>query len=43
MTDADRPAPIAPPLKWAGGKRWQLPLLEPLWLPHRTRRLAEPF
>ena len=34
---------VRPPLKWAGGKRWQLPHLEPLWLPHRTRRLVEPF
>ena len=32
-----------PPLKWAGGKRWQVPLLEPMWLPHRHRRLVEPF
>jgi DNA adenine methylase len=35
--------PIRPPLKWAGGKRWQLPHLEPLWHPHRNRRLVEPF
>lgn len=35
--------PIRPPLKWAGGKRWQLPHLEPLWQPHRHRRLVEPF
>ena len=32
-----------PPLKWAGGKRWQVPLLQPLWLPHQHRRLVEPF
>lgn len=32
-----------PPLKWAGGKRWQLPVLAPLWAPHRHRRLVEPF
>lgn len=32
-----------PPLKWAGGKRWQLPLLAPLWHEHRARRLVEPF
>jgi len=32
-----------PPLKWAGGKRWQLPVLEPLWSSHRRRRLVEPF
>jgi DNA adenine methylase len=35
--------PLPPPLKWAGGKRWQLPHLEPLWTPHADRRLIEPF
>lgn len=34
---------VTPPLKWAGGKRWQLPHLEPLFARHRTRRLVEPF
>jgi DNA adenine methylase len=34
---------IRPPLKWAGGKRWQVPLLWPLWEEHRSRRLVEPF
>lgn len=32
-----------PPLKWAGGKRWQLPHVEALWRPHAARRLVEPF
>lgn len=32
-----------PPLKWAGGKRWQIPHLRPLWKPHAHRRLVEPF
>jgi DNA adenine methylase len=32
-----------PPLKWAGGKRWQIPHLRPLWEPHARRRLVEPF
>lgn len=32
-----------PPLKWAGGKRWQVPHLRPLWTPHAHRRLVEPF
>jgi DNA adenine methylase len=32
-----------PPLKWAGGKRWQLPHLRPLWAAHAHRRLVEPF
>jgi DNA adenine methylase len=36
------PAPN-PPLKWAGGKRWLLPHLRPLWLPHSPRRYVDPF
>jgi DNA adenine methylase len=36
-------SPLPPPLKWAGGKRWQVPHLEPLWRPHAHRRLVEPF
>jgi DNA adenine methylase len=39
----DHPALLRPPLKWAGGKRWQLPYLRPLWAPHAHRRLVEPF
>jgi len=39
----DTTAPLTPPLKWAGGKRWQVPHLEPLWRPHAHRRLVEPF
>ena len=35
--------PLRPPLKWAGGKRWQLPHLRRLWTPHQCRRLVEPF
>jgi DNA adenine methylase len=34
---------LRPPLKWAGGKRWQLPHLRELWAGHRHRRLVEPF
>lgn len=37
-----RPAP-GPPLKWAGGKRWLLPGLLPIWSAFESRRLAEPF
>ncbi len=37
-----RPA-VKPPLKWAGGKRWQLPELLPYWQAHAGRRLVEPF
>ncbi len=32
-----------PPLKWAGGKRWQLPYLERHWKAESHRRLVEPF
>ena len=35
--------PLRPPLKWAGGKRWQVPHLRPLWEAHAHRRLVEPF
>jgi DNA adenine methylase len=34
---------LRPPLKWAGGKRWQLSHLEPFWSAHQSRRLVEPF
>jgi DNA adenine methylase len=39
---ADR-EPSRPPLKWAGGKRWQLPHLRPFWEGQSWRRLVEPF
>ena len=34
---------LRPPLKWAGGKRWQVPHLRPHWSAHARRRLVEPF
>jgi DNA adenine methylase len=34
---------LRPPLKWAGGKRWQVPHLLPLWEGHQHCRLVEPF
>lgn len=34
---------LTPPLKWAGGKRWLIPHLEPLWRPLARSRLVEPF
>jgi DNA adenine methylase len=37
------PQASTPPLKWAGGKRWLLPHLRPLWHPYTTYRLVEPF
>lgn len=43
MPTIAQPATVRPPLKWAGGKRWQVPYLRPLWEPHDRRRLVEPF
>jgi DNA adenine methylase len=34
---------LAPPLKWAGGKRWLIPRLSSLWKQHSQKRLVEPF
>lgn len=43
-SSADAGAPVLrPPLKWAGGKRWLVPHLEPLWRAQDPRRLVEPF
>ena len=43
MSSLAQTAAPRPPLKWAGGKRWQVPHLRPLWEPHHRRRLVEPF
>src|SRR6478609_9144997 len=43
MPDVLTKPALTPPLKWAGGKRWQVPHLRPLWAPHAHRRLVEPF
>jgi DNA adenine methylase len=43
MATAVRSEGVRPPLKWAGGKRWQVPHLRPLWTGHEGRRLVEPF
>jgi DNA adenine methylase len=32
-----------PPLKWAGGKRWLVPNLRPIWQLHKRRRFVEPL
>lgn len=34
---------MRPPLKWAGGKRWQVPHVQRLWRGHEQARLVEPF
>jgi DNA adenine methylase len=34
---------VRPPLKWAGGKRWQVPHVKKLWDRHKASRLVEPF
>jgi DNA adenine methylase len=41
-SEAPRPS-LRPPLKWAGGKRWQVANVRPLWERHRARRYVEPF
>jgi DNA adenine methylase len=41
--DDDLSGRPGPPLKWAGGKRWLVPHLEPLWRPHQQRRYIELF
>lgn len=44
MVDVPDPITVVrPPLKWAGGKRWQVPYLRPMWTGHEHRRLVEPF
>jgi DNA adenine methylase len=43
MPVAESQVAVRPPLKWAGGKRWQVPHLRPVWARHRHRRLVEPF
>lgn len=37
------PPLLNPPLKWAGGKRWLVPMLMDFWQPYSHQRLVEPF
>jgi DNA adenine methylase len=39
----NKPSTVRPPLKWAGGKRWQVSELYPYWRKESHRRLVEPF
>jgi len=34
---------LRPPLKWAGGKRWLVPILLPIWRRYKNLRLVEPL
>jgi len=34
---------LKPPLKWAGGKRWLVSYLKPIWESNSHRRYVEPF
>ena len=34
---------LKPPLKWAGGKRWLVSYLKPIWETNSQRRYVEPF
>jgi DNA adenine methylase len=43
LRQVNRGSSEKPPLKWAGGKRWQVPHLLPYWAGHSRRRLVEPF
>lgn len=38
-----RQTTIKPLLKWAGGKRWLVPLLQEIWAPYNNLKLVEPF
>jgi DNA adenine methylase len=43
VAPADPGTSPRPPLKWAGGKRWLVPHVAPLWNRFCGRRLVEPF
>jgi DNA adenine methylase len=43
LASVDKTSDARPPLKWAGGKRWLVPHLKPIWNAHKHRRLVEPL
>jgi len=43
MAESVATSRAGPPLKWAGGKRWQVPHVSPYWKEVGGRRLVEPF
>lgn len=43
LTSSDITVSLRPPLKWAGGKRWLVSHLKPIWREHSNRRLVEPL
>lgn len=43
LSGTERPKKLTPPLKWAGGKRWLVPHLLPIWARYSQQRLVEPF
>ncbi len=43
MQKTDKKSLLKPPLKWAGGKRWLLPILGGIWKDNSSYRLVEPF
>lgn len=42
-SESHTPPLLTPPLKWAGGKRWLIPHLIPIYNNFRKSRLVEPF
>jgi DNA adenine methylase len=38
-----RQTTIKPLIKWAGGKRWLVPMLKEIWAPYANLKLVEPF
>lgn len=43
LSESQEELKIRPLLKWAGGKRWLVPYLKPLWQKHSRSRLVEPL